>query len=165
MLFRSYVQRVQVVSIARDLDRQLLDMRRHVREFVATGNEANAKAATEIAGTVRNTVETGLATSKNPERRGRFEEIGRDFDEYAGNFRDVVAMRRESDKLVAEGLDVEGPKAQGELEGVAREASRAGNSNAAIHAQTSLLNLMVLRLRANKLMVRHDAKQIGRAHV
>src|SRR3954463_2956310 len=65
---QTFAQRVTVVGIARDIDRDFVDMRRHVREFALAGREENAKAAGDAAKLVGAKLAEGLATIKNPER-------------------------------------------------------------------------------------------------
>jgi CHASE3 domain sensor protein len=59
---QTYTQRVVVVGIARDTDREFLEMRRQVREFAFTNNDAAASMADAAAGLVRAKLDEASAT-------------------------------------------------------------------------------------------------------
>src|SRR4051794_39818273 len=59
--FVSYAQRVGVVAIGRDIDRDLSELRRHVREFAIVGNPDEATAAMVFADRVKAEIDRGAA--------------------------------------------------------------------------------------------------------
>ena len=89
-LVADYAERVSVVSISRDIDRDFVDMRRHVREFALTGNAADSNAAGEIATRVENAIARGVATIQDPGRKQRMQQIATQFDAYRARHRGRV---------------------------------------------------------------------------
>ena len=108
--FRTYAQRVSVVSVSRDIDRDFIEMRRNVREFALTGVAEDATAALASADLVRAAIAKGLATSHVAERRRRLEEISTQYEDYRKGVERVFVLKRDLDKLTSETLD---PSAEG----------------------------------------------------
>jgi hypothetical protein len=65
---RSYVQSVVVVAASQNIDREFLQMRRHVREFPFTGDPDAATAAMASAVRMKVAIEKDLAVATSPER-------------------------------------------------------------------------------------------------
>ncbi len=153
---QTYAQRVAVVGIARDIDREFLALRRHVREFAHTGHEDETKAAADVVRLIRTKIDEGLATIKNPERRKKIDEIREKFAEYIKGFDRVVELKREQGKLISETLDPVGLQSGRDFDKLKAEAAKSGNSNAAILANTAAEEMLQVRLSANKVLGRHD---------
>ncbi len=73
--FDNYNQRVGVVAIARDADREFLAFRRYVREYAVSGDEADVAAAEKGRVVVKGVIAKALAEIKNPERLGKMKHI------------------------------------------------------------------------------------------
>ncbi len=154
--FDAYAQRVNVVSVASDVDREFTDVRRLVREYTAGGREDVAKATGEATKLVRAKIEEGVALTKNPERLKQFKEMSEQAAEYAKNFDKLVVLKREQDKLIHEVMDPSGTKLRERFGALAAAAAKAGDGNASALAGTGLESLMVFRLRVNKMLGRHE---------
>ena len=154
--FDAYAQRVNVVSVASDVDREFTDVRRLVRDYTAGGREDVAKATGEATKLVRAKIEEGVALTKNPERLKQFKEMSEQAAEYAKNFDKLVVLKREQDKLIHEVMDPSGTKLRERFGALAAAAAKAGDGNASALAGTGLESLMVFRLRVNKMLGRHE---------
>ena len=132
--FAAYTQRVRVVAIARDTDREFVNMRRLVRDYAAEGQDSVVEAAQKQRLLLQEIFTRGLKEIKNPERHKKFEEMSRAFDEYYANFEKVVKTRREQDKLMKDTLDPTGTQMRVEVEAVQTALTNAGDVNGALLA-------------------------------
>jgi methyl-accepting chemotaxis protein len=155
--FQTYGQRVQVVGIVRDVDREFLSFRRFVREYALTGDEASIKLAQDTRKTVGDAIASGIREIKNPERNAKMKELSDQFQIYSKDFDMLVPLHREEIKLTNEVLDPSGLKLRVDFEKLQQWTSaKAGNSNAMILAGEGLKQVMMARLNVNKLLGRHD---------
>ena len=154
--FRTYAQRVSVVSVSRDIDRDFIEMRRNVREFALTGVAEDATAALASADLVRAAIAKGLATSHVAERRRRLEEISTQYEDYRKGVERVFVLKRDLDKLTSETLDPSGREATDQLLKVTDVADKAGNAAVAGLARQTLQALMQVRLNVNKVIGGRD---------
>jgi methyl-accepting chemotaxis protein len=154
--FDAYANRVLVVGIARDVDREFLATRRLVREFVFTGEDADVIAAQKGKADLQAAIARGLSVIKNPERHRRMEDISRKLETYMQSFDKVVVQKREQIKLITETLDPSGMKARVDFEQLQSGAAKAANGSAATLAGEGLKQVMIARLNVNKALGRHD---------
>jgi hypothetical protein len=80
-----YSQRVQVVDLVRQLDRDAGELRRYAREYGLTSQAADATKAGQIAGTIRDEIHQSFDVIKNPERLQRAHDLSDRFEEYMKN--------------------------------------------------------------------------------
>jgi methyl-accepting chemotaxis protein len=154
--FEAFNQRVAVVGLARDVELGFATFRRYAREFLQTGNENDFRAAIQRRDALRGLVARSLAEIKNPERLSKMKHLSDELEAYVRNFDKAVALRREQDKLVREVLDPAGALLATEMEQLQAWASKAGNAGAVTVAGDAFKHLMLARLSANKVIVRHD---------
>ena len=114
--FKTYSQRVTVVGLARDIDREFLAYRRFVREYAVTGEEANVVAAEKGRALLSGIVSNALGQIKNPERLAQTKQLSDRFALYSAAFDKLVGFRRELDKVTKEVLDPTGLKLRTDLE-------------------------------------------------
>jgi len=154
--FQAYSQRVAVVGLARETDREFLAFRRFVREFAVTGEEADVVAAEKGRAVLGDIIAKGLAEIKNPERLAKMKQVSEQFGTYGKDFDRLVVVRREQLKDTKEVLDPSGSKLLAAFEGLQGTAGKSGNSNMLILAGEGLKFAMLARLNVNKLLGRHD---------
>ena len=169
--FAIYAQRVTVVGIARDIDRDFVNWRRFVREYALTGVETNVDAAKQQQTILRDRLRQGLDLVRNPERRRALEAISRAADSYAAEFDKVAAKTRQLTTLEQTGLDPVGLAQQRAFDAL-RDAAKVAAAQAqmatgrAANADTGevtarvnqgLEQFMLARLDVNKLLGRHEA--------
>ena len=152
--FRTYVQRVDVVGISRDIDRDFGDLRRHVREFVLTGNPDEAKSAIQTAEQVKAGIARGMSVVLNPERRRHLEQTSARFGAYRQGVDAVFDLRRSRDAIVRNTLDPDGTRAREEFTDLITSADRREDAGMAKLSQQGMQALMILRLNANKVIDR-----------
>ncbi|MEW6451647.1 MAG: methyl-accepting chemotaxis protein [Pseudomonadota bacterium] len=155
--FETFNQRVTVVGIARELDREFLAFRRFVREYAVTGNEDDVAAANKGREILKVAIGKGLAEIKNPERAAKMKHIAEQFEGYSKGFDKLIVLRREQIKMISEVLDPTGLRLRNDIEQLQTWAvGKAGNSNTMILAGEALKQLLLARLNVNKLLGRHD---------
>ncbi len=93
-MFEAYAQRVEVVGISQDVDREYINLRRFVREFANTGDEKAFAGAGKQRALLKDATAKALQTIKNPERLAKMREISGLFDAYN-------AWRRQSSRRQA----------------------------------------------------------------
>ncbi len=155
--FETFNQRVTVVGIARELDREFLAFRGFVREYAVTGNEDDVAAANKGREILKVAIGKGLAEIKNPERAAKMKHIAEQFEGYSKGFDKLIVLRREQIKMISEVLDPTGLRLRNDIEQLQTWAvGKAGNSNTMILAGEALKQLLLARLNVNKLLGRHD---------
>jgi methyl-accepting chemotaxis protein len=155
--FAIFNQRVEVVGIARDVDREFIAFRRFVREYSLAGDDVVLPEAAKRRASLGEQITRGVFEIKNPERNKKMIDIRDQFDRYAKNFDTLIQLKQEQNKLTKDVLDPVGLKSRGEIEDLQKLViSKAGNSNAGILAGEALKHLLLARLNVNKLLGRHE---------
>jgi methyl-accepting chemotaxis protein len=154
--FATYVQRVSVVGIARDVDRGFLNVRRFARDYASSGIESNIESAAKEQASLRPLLQQGLAEIKNPERHRLLEDIVRNFEAYSKDFDQLVAQMHEQKKLVESTLDPLGANIQQNFDSLITAAAKAGNGSVSVLGYEGRQHLMLARLNVNKLLGRHE---------
>jgi methyl-accepting chemotaxis protein len=155
--FDTFRQRVTVVGIVRDVDREFVALRRFVREFALSGDEALIEPAQKQKMAVNAKIGEGVKEIKNPERHKKMAEIAEQVEKYGKDFDKLIALKQEQNKLTKEVLDPLGAKSRTEIEELqAIAVAKAGNSNTMIMAGEALKQLLLARLNVNKLLGRHE---------
>ncbi|MDD5587119.1 MAG: methyl-accepting chemotaxis protein [Alphaproteobacteria bacterium] len=95
--FDKFMQRVEVVSVVRDIDRNFLAFRRFVREYGLTGGGDNVKQARIRLEVLQKSLDAAKEIIKNPERRKKIQEISEKIEAYTEGFNHIVEMRAASD--------------------------------------------------------------------
>jgi methyl-accepting chemotaxis protein len=103
--FDTFRQRVTVVGIARDVDREFVALRRYVREFSVSGDETLIEPTLKQGKVVTARIGEGLSEIKNPERHKMMVEVGEQFEKYSKDFDKLIALKQEQNKLTKEVLD------------------------------------------------------------
>jgi methyl-accepting chemotaxis protein len=161
---RGYAGSVAEVAVSRDIDREVLDMRRHVVEFVHTGDEDEAAAATKIAARVAADIARGRVAIADPERRRSMQEVANQFDAYRTGVEEVFGLKRAQDKLLREKFDPSGTDARAAFQALITNMGSAGDAEAVALAQQGLQTLSLFRLNATKQVDRlHDDSAVAKA--
>ena len=152
----SYSQRVTVVGLARDIDREFLAFRRFVREYAVTGEEADVVAAEKGRSVLSAIIATALNEIKNPERLARTKEVSEQFELYAKDFEKLIVLRRGQDKVIKEVLDPSGAMMRNSFEELQGVVANTDDSALLASINEGLKLVMLVRLNVNKLLGRHD---------
>lgn len=153
----TFSQRVKVVAIARQLDRDVLELRRFAREYALTGQADDAIEAKAVAESIAKQLAGALAEIQDPARHQRVQELSQRFEKYMRNFDRIHKQGEEQRKLIREVLDPNGEQFSSELAKLNEMAIKAGNNNVSALAQSALEHGLRARLYANQMVGRRDA--------
>ncbi|HML42784.1 MAG TPA: methyl-accepting chemotaxis protein [Hyphomicrobium zavarzinii] len=154
--FETYAQRVKVVVIARDVDREFLAFRRLVREFSINGHEEDLEKANAIRHKLSADIAKGLDEIKNPERLAKMRAIGKDFEIYTASLDKLAPLRRDQKTQIKDVLDPAGETLYRNINAMIESGAGSGNANVVILGNEAMQHLMIARLNANKLLARHE---------
>ena len=152
----TFVQRVKVVTITRDVDRSFMNVRRLVRTYVANPNDANLEATNKEMAALRPLLARGVAEIKNTERHRLIENMATNVEAYAKMFGQVVTQTREQSQLEHETLDPLGDKLSQQFNSLLSAAAKAGDGNVQVLGNEGLKALMLVRLNFNKQIATND---------
>ena len=152
----AYRERVRAVGLVGEIDRDFLAIRRDTREFVFTGREANATAATETANRLERSIRSALDAIVDAGAHGKMADVAGLVDQYMAAFAHVVELKHKQDQMVRETLDPAGQKLQRNLEAVQKAAKEAGTPEAADAAADGIKQALLVRLNTNQLLSRHE---------
>ncbi|MEW5729499.1 MAG: methyl-accepting chemotaxis protein [Pseudomonadota bacterium] len=91
-----------------DIERNVVGLRRNAMLFTNTGADTALKRVDELDGLLRKGLADALASVRDADAREQLQAMQRLFEQYMANFRKVVDLRHEREKLVREGTDVLG---------------------------------------------------------
>ncbi|EWY36568.1 hypothetical protein N825_26390 [Skermanella stibiiresistens SB22] len=154
--FDAYARSVEVVDAARVIDRDMIDLRRHVREYAFTGHHESAEKARAVIVQLRADFQQAGVVVRREDQKARLTASRKLFDTYADDFDTIVTWKTEGEKLIGDVLDPKGSAAVRDLEEIRLLAVRDGDGNASILAGAALETLLQGRLAANKMLARHD---------
>ena len=160
----AYSQRVKVVSLAGELDRDVLELRLYARDYGLMGVEEDAVKVRAIGELVRKDIAAALNEIKDIERHQRIEDISRRFDQYMDNFDSIHAQLTEQRRLIRDVMDPSGAQFQKEFTALKDLAAISGAGNVAALAQSALEHGLLARLYANQMVGRRDASLGSRAN-
>jgi len=161
--FKGFSQRVTVVDIARDIDRNVLELRRQANEFVSTGSDENAAAAQKVIAALRKNLADGAETIYNPERVQRLNTVRSAFDRYVADFGQVTTLKREQDALIRDTLEPMGVRMRTDFETLIASAGKERDKDGADMALSGLQGLMQARLFSSKMVARYEADSAAAA--
>jgi methyl-accepting chemotaxis protein len=154
--FQAYSQRVAIVGLAREIDREFLAYRRFVREYAVTGEEADIVVAEKGRTLLADIISRALVEIKNPARLAKTQEVSEKFTRYTAEFNKLVGFRRDLDKVSKEVLDPTGLKLRTDLEQLQGLNVESGTVNFYALVGEAVKQLMMARLNVNKVLGRHD---------
>ncbi len=150
-----YAQRVAVVDIARDVDRNFLNLRRIVREYAFTGVASNVADVNREEAALHVVLVQGLSEIRNPERHRQLQEVSDLTNRYIADFNKVVANTNQESELQKTGLIPLG-LAQRQHFAALIAAGSAGDSKLLTLAYKGLDQWMTMRLSAALAIFQHD---------
>ena len=155
-----YTEATEEAALAAKIETNFLKLEGNVREYVNSGNVEKAKAVETIAPKLQHSLDQARKVIHDPKHMAKLDEITAVFGEYMSLFMKVRSVKAEHDQLVKEKLFPESDKIVQDLEIIASDATRNGNSNAAILAQAAHEHGQMLRLYAQS-MVFESSEEFG----
>ena len=152
----TYVQRMDVRSIARQVDRDALALRRLVREYGNLGNPQDAASARDAVATLRGHLAEALDKIKNPERHAGMLAVQSAFDGYAANLDKLVESKSAQEKLLTDVMTPTGGKIHETLLKLEAQAYKSGRADALHQISVVMDHALMGRVYVNLMISRHD---------
>ncbi len=158
----AYVRRARLSTMIRQVDHDVLDLRRYVREYGILGKTEDAQAAREGIDALRWHLDLTLKTVVNPERRSRLQDVSKTFDTYTATFDQLVKLKSEQKKLLSDTLDPMGEQLSNDLQVLIDSTVKASRVEQARRFDSILEHGLYVRLYANKMIGRRDRTYIDK---
>jgi methyl-accepting chemotaxis protein len=138
------------------IDRDVVEMRRNVLAYVASGDDKTAARVREVAAGLKRELAEVRTALTDPGRVARIEEIGNLVDQYAGGFETLVQLRVKRTDLIEQHMYPGGAKAQAAIDEIVRRLTDAGTSPEAVHAGAVEESLSLIRIDALRFLSTGD---------
>jgi methyl-accepting chemotaxis protein len=152
-----YVLAVELYGDAAEIERDLLELRRHIDAYASKGDKSEIDAAHALEERIAAGIEHGLKTSETDSERAMLADMAGKLKVVIDDFEKAVELEMAREKLAAETLAVAGPELTERLDGVLRKAVLAGDNAAALAAAEALREAMLARLNINLMLERHES--------
>ena len=111
---RGYFGSYEIISNetirAMSIERDFVDVRRHVTVFTDSEIAESAVSAQELIVKLQSEIAEMIERTSDPERKELMEQVDRDIDQYSAELDQVIALETELDKKVTGKIDVLGPR-------------------------------------------------------
>ncbi len=148
----AYARRAQFLRAVSNVDSKFSSLHRLAREFLATGQEAEAKAADEARTSLRQAISKALEDSKAIGHEDPVRTIEQSFNGYSLILDKVMAQRIEGEKLNREIIDPVGLELRKRFDSLQKNAAAVGKMDFHMLASAGLHDLMRVRLAINKMI-------------
>ncbi len=152
-----YAEIVEEATGAARIESEFVRLNLHAREFAATGDDAEAAQAEEIATHIRELIADERRHHLPDEQAARIDHIEHDLDVYMEDFHKAVDLEHEFLSLIAEKMEPSGERMVKDLDAIQHHADAENNIEALKLAGTVREHVLLMRLYANILIGRHDA--------
>ncbi len=151
-----YARLVRNSTLFSNIDLTVTQFRGHIREYVASDNEAIATAALKDQEALHQVVATALTLVTNPERHQLLESVSKDAEAYISNFAHVHQLNIDQAKVETEVLDVVGQQMTDGFTAVIAGAVAANDAKLLSLATQGRYLSLIARLDVNKRLGRHE---------
>jgi|GEM_PF-118541 len=158
-----YVEKMDVRGISRQIDRDVLVLRRQARTFAILGKPEDAKDAKATADKTRADIALARQKIKNPERLQHLGTASELFEGYMANFDKVIALKDDERGLVADVLDPTGAQVTEMLSKINSGAIKSGRPELIRATSAASEHALLVRLAVNQLLGRRDAVYADKA--
>jgi len=135
-----------------NINREVAEMRRNVRLYGISGEEALLADARTSMKTLSGLLEETIGHMLDPQRKAWLLEMTKLFDTYRADFEKAVALRTESDREIATVMNPLGKKTQDQMRELARQATDAKDSDLMAHLGPAQERMLSARLSAFRFL-------------
>jgi methyl-accepting chemotaxis protein len=158
-----YVMAVELFGDAANIERDLLELQRHIDAYAQSGDAAEVTAARALEQSVSARIADGIKASDDEKERADLAEMAEKLKRIVADFEKSTTLEAAREKLAAETLSVAGPELTASLDAVLRKAVLSGNSTAALAAADALREALTARLNINLMLDRHEVAAADQA--
>ncbi len=160
--FGTYRNIARSTNLMGRIQANLLEARMEVKNFLEKGTDEAKQSFEKRWEDVQKFVTEALENQKQGNRRDKLAEMRKDSEEYAEAFVQIVSKQKESDRQVAEGLNVLGPQMERDLTDIITTANRDRDIAAAYNASLAMRNLLLARLYVVKFLQDNQSDHVAR---
>lgn len=147
-------------GMTRLVENEFVTLRRMTSDYLYRGVPEAGASAMNQRDAVRKSMAKAVHLIKNPERLQLAREMESGLAAYAGDMDRSFALRAGQDRLTQEVLDPMGHNIRVALTSLEAEAERSGDTATRVLAADMINQVMQIRLRLSRLLVRYDERLI-----
>ena len=150
--FTEYRTLARDTNLAGRLQANMLMVRMNVKDFIITGSDADLKQYHEYFKTMRTFMDQAQKEIVMPERARLVDLADQHVTEYDQHFAVVTEKQAQSAKLLADTLNVIGPRMEHDLTQILNSAEQDNDMPAAVRSGLAMRNLLLARLYVVKFL-------------
>ncbi len=158
--FIQYREMAREANLTGRLQANMLSMRRHVKDYQVSGDQAALEGYRERFTKMEEFLERAQKEIDDPERAQKIDFIDKLNVEYNAGFRKVVEHTNQIDQWVKKVLDVKGPFMEETLTQIMTSAHADGDVKVAYYAGLAMKHLMLSRFNMEKFLNANDIKTV-----
>jgi methyl-accepting chemotaxis protein len=158
-----YVRISENAMTVQRIDRNVVDLRRNVLSFMKEGKPEALDLAKARLAELKSDIATRIETTKSPERKAMFTEMGQLVDAYGGNLDSLVALKSERDKVQNEQMSALGAAAGKTMSDLLESALNSEDFVGAAYAGQAIEKMLTARVSAARYTATGDPKLIETA--
>jgi len=147
------------LSVA-EVDRDMVDLLRNVREYVRTSSKASADEVRDIGGRARKSLDTLAASAVSAEEREQASRVLASLDQFMKNFEAIVKTQTDLNRALNDVMNPLGEKLSAELASLITAAMDDADMSGAASAGIVQQQLMQARLSVSGFLLTNDAKMV-----
>ena len=152
----SYRRSVLEADLARNIDRELISYRSLARYFVATGKEADGKAALAAEANLKDAIIQSMKATSNPTRLEQVAKLEREFRTFTKIFADILKVKDESARITQNQLTRTGNSLRYKLDDLPSNADDSELQAVTFGAKKVSEQFQAVTARANTFVVNAD---------
>ncbi len=151
-----YVMAVELFGDAANIERDLLEMQRHIDAYAQSGDAAEVTAARTLEQSLSTRIADGIKASDDEKERADLAEMAEKLKRIVADFEKSSTLELARETLATETLSVVGPELTASLDAVLRKAVLSGDAATALTAADALREALTARLNINLMLDRHE---------
>lgn len=154
--FSDYRQQVSVVTIVLQLDRDVIDLRRHAREYALTLQEDDAHQTLETAARIKEELRVASNSALNPAGRRRVQDMSEAFANFVTTFGSIRDLGAEYNRLLSGVMEPTGQRLVAETNALRDAVQDQGLDNLLAPAASVAEQALQTRLAVNQMLAKRD---------
>ncbi|MBN8899106.1 MAG: hypothetical protein J0H35_13125, partial [Rhodospirillales bacterium] len=154
--FSDYRQQVSVVTIVLQLDRDVIDLRRHAREYALTLQEDDAHQTLETAARIKEELRVASNSALNPAGRRRVQDMSEAFANFVTTFGSIRDLGAEYNRLLSGVMEPTGQRLVAETNALRDAVQDQGLDNLLAPAASVAEQALQARLAVNQMLAKRD---------